>query len=236
MALRSCAEAGSLRSQARCLQECSLARMMGWENTVAKGAEIIQSSGRPMAGRKVQQFRCRGPKAKRAIPGCARPCLARNRRALLTRYGGPLAGSDKPQSDSIYWAVQVWQISETHNNQNSQQPRPVQGMPGAGEPAVDAKRLLSSEGLIKGVADGQAEGQKGRAEQGRTSLHVSPSLGRGGGLEFWTAWTAWGALPFPSRRLGRAPMRLGVHSEPLPSRALSHTIGSSFFVNPQPLI
>jgi hypothetical protein len=41
---------------------------------------------------------------------------------------------------------------------------------------------------------------------------------------------------FPSRGLGRAPCEIGRPQRPLPSRALSHTIGSSFSVNPQPLI
>lgn len=79
---------------------------------------------------------------------------------------------------------------------------------------------------------------------GRASLHVSSSEvegERGGDLELSPSLVSvldslGSSLPFPSRRLGRAPMRFGAHSEPLPSRSLSHTIGSSFFVNPQPLI
>lgn len=96
------------------------------------------------------------------------------------------------------------------------------GMPGAGVPAVAAKRLLRS-GRLCGLRAGELRGEQSRAElrgeQSRACLHS----GEGGtGALPLSPSLVWTALPFPSRRLGRAPMRLAPTATPAKQSAEPH--------------
>lgn len=88
--------------------------------------------------------------------------------------------------------------------------------------AVAAKGLLRSEGLCGQQADelrGELRGEQSRAElrgeQSRACLHVSSSLGEGASAALpLSPGSSLDSSSFPSRRLGRAPMRLAPTANP----------------------